>query len=53
MSANNIGSLVKSLFQVNFFSPFPSVTSFLLPFSGGMSDKSAIFTLSPSGSSVF
>ena len=27
MSANNIGSLVKSLFQVNIFSPFPSVPS--------------------------
>ena len=38
--ANDIGSLVNSLFRVNIFNPFPSFTSSSWPYSSGMSDKS-------------
>ena len=37
--ANNIGSLVNSLFGVKTFNYFPSFTSSLLLFNGCMSDK--------------
>ena len=37
--ANNIGSLVNSLFGVNIFNHFPSFTSSSPLYSGSMSDK--------------
>ena len=44
--ANNIGSLVNSLFGVNIFNPVPSLTYSSSLSDSGMSDKSADSSLS-------